>query len=83
VADQIMAADKSRLKDLLGTLSREDMTAVEHAIKVIWRCRFECPRPHVTSAAKRIRTQKDRREAGLFESIRAGGKAQPSFGSST
>jgi mRNA interferase MazF len=34
VADQIMAVDKSRLKDLLGTLSREDMTAVEHAIKV-------------------------------------------------
>jgi mRNA interferase MazF len=34
MADQIMAADKSRLKSQLGTLSKEDMLAVEDAIKV-------------------------------------------------
>jgi mRNA interferase MazF len=34
MADQIMAADKSRLKGQLGTLSKEDMLAVEDAIKV-------------------------------------------------
>ncbi|SER86596.1 mRNA interferase MazF [Azotobacter beijerinckii] len=34
MADQIMAADKSRLKGLLGTLSKTDMLAVEDAIKV-------------------------------------------------
>jgi len=34
MADQIMAADKSRLKGLLGTLSKADMLAVEDAIKV-------------------------------------------------
>lgn len=34
MADQIMAADKSRLKSPLGTLSKADMLAVEDAIKV-------------------------------------------------
>lgn len=34
MADQIMAADKSRLKSLLCTLSQADMLAVENAIKV-------------------------------------------------
>ena len=32
LADQIMAADKSRLKNQLGELSKEDMEAVEDAI---------------------------------------------------
>lgn len=34
MADQIMAADKSRLKQLIDTLSKADMLAVEDAIKV-------------------------------------------------
>lgn len=34
MADQIMAADKARLKGLMDTLSKEDMLAVEDAIKV-------------------------------------------------
>jgi mRNA interferase MazF len=34
MADQIMAADKARLKTLLSTLSKADMLAVEDAIKV-------------------------------------------------
>jgi len=34
MADQIMAADKSRLTSQLGTLSKADMLAVEDAIKV-------------------------------------------------
>ena len=34
MADQIMAADKSRLKKQLGTLSKPDMVAIEDAIKV-------------------------------------------------
>ena len=34
MADQIMAADKSRLKSQLGTLSKEHMLAVEEAVKV-------------------------------------------------
>ena len=34
MADQIMAADKSRLKNKLCSLSRVDMSAVEHAILV-------------------------------------------------
>ncbi len=34
MADQIMAADKSRLKDRLGQLSKADMLAVEDALKV-------------------------------------------------
>lgn len=34
MADQIMAADKSRLKGRLDTLSKADMLAVEDAIKV-------------------------------------------------
>jgi mRNA interferase MazF len=34
MADQIMAADKSRLKSLLGALSKGDLLAVEDAIKV-------------------------------------------------
>lgn len=34
MADQIMAADKARLKEKLGTLSKPDMLAVEDAIKV-------------------------------------------------
>lgn len=34
MADQIMAADKSRLKGPLGELSKADMLAVEDAIKV-------------------------------------------------
>ena len=34
MADQIMAADKSRLKDRLGTLSKGDLLALEDAIKV-------------------------------------------------
>ncbi|WP_396189609.1 type II toxin-antitoxin system PemK/MazF family toxin [Flavobacterium sp.] len=34
MADQIMAADKSRLKGRLGELSKVDMLAVEDAIKV-------------------------------------------------
>lgn len=34
MADQIMAADKSRLKTQLGTLSKADVLAVEDAIKV-------------------------------------------------
>lgn len=34
MVDQIMAADKSRLKDRLGTLSKDDLLALEDAIKV-------------------------------------------------
>ena len=34
MADQIMAADKSRLKSRIGVLSKADMLAVEDAIKV-------------------------------------------------
>jgi len=34
VADQIMAADKSRLKSQLGVLSRADMAEVDDAIRV-------------------------------------------------
>jgi mRNA interferase MazF len=34
MADQIMAADKARLKNRMGTLSRADLQAVEDAIKV-------------------------------------------------
>jgi mRNA interferase MazF len=34
MADQIMAADKSRLKDQLGRLSKADMLALEQAIKL-------------------------------------------------
>ena len=34
MADQIMAADKARLKSQLDTLSKADMLAVEDAIKV-------------------------------------------------
>ncbi len=34
MADQIMAADKARLKNQLGTLSKLDMLAIEDAIKV-------------------------------------------------
>lgn len=34
VADQIMAADKSRLKSRLDVLSRDDMAAVEDAVRV-------------------------------------------------
>jgi mRNA interferase MazF len=34
MADQIMAADKSRLKTQAGALSRADMLAVEDAILV-------------------------------------------------
>ena len=34
MADQIMAADKSRLKTQLDTLSKADMRAVEDAIKI-------------------------------------------------
>ena len=34
MADQIMATDKSRLKNRLDTLSKPDMLAVEDAIKV-------------------------------------------------
>lgn len=34
MADQIMAADKSRLKSQLSVLSKSDMLAVEDAIKV-------------------------------------------------
>ena len=34
MADQIMAADKTRLKSQLGALSKTDMLAVENAIKV-------------------------------------------------
>ena len=33
MADQIMAADKARLKSQLGTLSKADMLGVEDAIK--------------------------------------------------
>ncbi len=34
MADQIMAADKRRLKSMVGVLSRDDMIAVEDAIKL-------------------------------------------------
>lgn len=34
MVDQIMAADKSRLKNRIGVLSKADMLAVEDAIKV-------------------------------------------------
>lgn len=34
MADQIMAADKARLKDQLGTLDKTDMAALEEAIHV-------------------------------------------------
>ena len=34
MSDQIMAADKARLKNRLGALSKTDMLAVEDAIKV-------------------------------------------------
>ena len=34
MADQIMAADKNRLKSQLGALSKKDMLALEDAVKV-------------------------------------------------
>jgi mRNA interferase MazF len=34
MADQIMAADKARLKTRIGCLSKQDMTAVEDAIRL-------------------------------------------------
>jgi mRNA interferase MazF len=34
MADQIMAADKARLRDQLGSLSKDDLLAVEEAIKI-------------------------------------------------
>lgn len=34
MADQMMAADKSRLKSKLGSLSKADMQAVEDAIRI-------------------------------------------------
>jgi mRNA interferase MazF len=34
MADQIMAADKTRLKNQLGSLVKADLLAVEDAIKV-------------------------------------------------
>ena len=34
MADQIMAADKSRLKNLLGAVSKIDMQSAEMAIRV-------------------------------------------------
>jgi len=34
MADQIMAADKARLKSQLGTVSKADMQVVEDAIRV-------------------------------------------------
>ena len=34
MADQIMAADKARLKTQLGSLDKSDMLSVEEAIKV-------------------------------------------------
>lgn len=34
MADQIMAADKARLSNLVGTLSKADMLAVEDAVRV-------------------------------------------------
>lgn len=34
MADQIMAADKTRLKGQLGTLSKADVTATEEAIRI-------------------------------------------------
>jgi mRNA interferase MazF len=34
MADQIMAADKARLKGQLGTLDKNDMAALEEAIHV-------------------------------------------------
>ena len=34
MADQIMAADKSRLKNQIGALSKADLALVEHAIRV-------------------------------------------------
>lgn len=34
MADQIMAADKARLKSAIGTLVKADMLAVEDAIKI-------------------------------------------------
>ena len=34
MADQIMAADKMRLKSMLGSISKTDMLAIEDAIKV-------------------------------------------------
>jgi mRNA interferase MazF len=34
MADQIMAADKARLKSQLGTVGKADMQAVEDAIRV-------------------------------------------------
>ncbi|NLH82238.1 MAG: type II toxin-antitoxin system PemK/MazF family toxin [Phyllobacteriaceae bacterium] len=34
IADQIMAADKSRLKEQLGALSKTDLGAVEDAIRI-------------------------------------------------
>ena len=34
MADQIMAADKSRLKNQIGTLSKVDLALVEHAMRV-------------------------------------------------
>jgi mRNA interferase MazF len=34
MADQIMTADRARLKSRIGTLSQSDMRAVEEAIKL-------------------------------------------------
>lgn len=34
MADQIMAADKSRLDSLMGAISREDLAAVEQAVQL-------------------------------------------------
>lgn len=34
MTDQIMTADKQRLKNLLGRLAREDMKSIEQALKI-------------------------------------------------
>ena len=34
MADQIIAADKSRLKNQIGSLSKADLALVEHAMRV-------------------------------------------------
>jgi mRNA interferase MazF len=34
MADQVMAADKTRLKGLVGTLSNDDVLAIEDAVRI-------------------------------------------------
>ena len=53
MADQIMAADKTRLKSWLGVLSKAGMRAVEDASRYSWDCRAEAGAACVLPYGKR------------------------------